>query len=263
MSGPGHKSCIYEGRVRHRRFAPVEHAFEYRLFMMYLDLDEAPALFARRWFWSAGRRALAWLSREDHLGDPARPLADCVRELVAERTGRRPAGPIRLLTHLRYFGHCFNPVSFYYCYDESGDRLETIVAEVNNTPWGEQHCYVLDDGTERGTAGLRRFELRKEMHVSPFMPMDIDYDWRFSSPADALSIHMQNLHDGDKVFDATLSLARTDITGPSLARVLLTYPLMTVKVFAAIHWQALKLWIKRVPFFVHPDKEAPAAANSK
>jgi len=186
-----------------------------------------------------------------------------VRDLVAERTGRRPTGPVRLLTHLRYFGHCFNPVSFYYCYDATGQRLETLVAEVNNTPWGEQHCYVLTDGAERGAAGLQRFELRKEMHVSPFMPMDIDYDWRFSSPADVLSIHMQNLRNGDKLFDATLALRRTEISGPSLARVLMFYPVMTIQVVAAIHWQALRLWIKRVPFFVHPDKEAPAPANSK
>jgi hypothetical protein len=257
------KSCIYEGRVRHRRFTPVEHAFDYRLFMMYLDLDEAPRVFSRRWFWSIGRRTLAWLKREDHLGDPATPLADAVRDLVAERTGRRPAGPVRLLTHLRYFGYCFNPVSFYYCYDASGERLETIVAEVNNTPWGEQHCYVLSDGDPVGDAGVRRFELAKAMHVSPFMPMDIDYDWRFSSPGDALSVHMQNLRAGAKLFDATLTLTRTEITGASLARVLVTYPLMTARVMVAIHWQALKLWLKRVPFLVHPDKEAPAAANPK
>jgi len=263
MSGPRHKSCIYAGQVRHRRLTPIEHAFDYRLFMMYLDLGEAPALFRRRWFWSVGRRTLAWLKREDHMGDPAKPLADSVRDLVMEQTGRRPAGPIRLLTHLRYFGYCFNPVSFYYCFDASGERLETIVAEVNNTPWGEQHCYVLADGNSHGAAGPRRFELRKEMHVSPFMPMDIDYDWRFTVPGDALAIHMQNLRGADKIFDATLNLARTEISGASLARVLVTYPFMTLKVMVAIHWQALKLWVKRVPFFVHPDKEAPAAANSK
>ena len=257
------KSCIYEGRVRHRRFAPVEHHFRYRLFMMYIDLDEAPALFSGRWFWAVGRRALAWLRREDHLGDPARPLGEAVRDLVEERTGRRPAGPVRLLTHLRYFGYCFNPVSFYYCFDPSGERLETVVAEVNNTPWGERHCYVLQGGRPVGETGSRRWLLRKAMHVSPFMPMDIDYDWRFSSPGDALSVHMQNLRAGAKLFDATLTLTRTEITGASLARVLVTYPLMTARVMVAIHWQALKLWLKRVPFLVHPDKEAPAAANPK
>ncbi|MGB5623869.1 MAG: DUF1365 domain-containing protein [Gammaproteobacteria bacterium] len=263
MSATKTNSCIYEGRVRHRRFTPVEHAFDYRLFMMYVDLDEAPRLFRRRWLWSVSRRALAWLKREDHLGDPQQPLADAVRDLVAERTGRRPTGPIRLLTHLRYFGYCFNPVSFYYCFDAADEQVETIVAEVNNTPWGEQHCYVLDDGVNVGDAGMRRFDLRKEMHVSPFMPMDIDYDWRFSDPLDALSVHMQNLQGSDKLFDATLALTRTEISRASLARVLLSYPLMTARVFLAIHWQALRLWLKRVPFLTHPAKEAPAAANPK
>ena len=262
MNARATKSCIYEGRVRHRRFTPVEHDFDYRLFMMYLDLDEAPGLFRQRWFWSAKRRALAWLKREDHLGDPARPLAESVRDLVAQHTGRRPTGPIRLLTHLRYFGYCFNPVSFYYCFDEQ-EQLQTIVAEVNNTPWGEQHCYVLDGGGPVGDAGMRRFALRKQMHVSPFMPMDIDYDWRFSQPLDALSVHMQNMRGADKLFDATLAMTRTEISGKSLARVLLTYPLMTARVFLAIHWQALRLWRKRVPFFTHPAKEAPAPANPK
>ncbi len=262
MNASGTKSCIYEGRVRHRRFTPVEHDFDYRLFMMYLDLEEAPRLFGRRWFWSVGRRALAWLKREDHLGDPKQPLADAVRDLVARETGRRPTGPIRLLTHLRYFGYCFNPVSFYYCFDED-ERLQTIVAEVNNTPWGEQHCYVLDGGVKVGDAGMRRFELRKQMHVSPFMPMDIDYDWRFSDPLDALSVHMQNLQGNDKIFDATLALTRTEISGANLARMLLGYPLMTARVFLAIHWQALRLWLKRVPFLTHPAKEAPAPANPK
>lgn len=263
MTAPRIKSCIFEGRVRHRRFTPVEHGFDYRLFMMYLDLDEAPGLFRRRWFWSARRRALAWLKREDHMGDPSVPLAEAVRRLVEERTGRRPAGPIRLLTHLRYFGYCFNPVSFYYCFDENDERVETVVAEVNNTPWGEQHCYVMAGGSEVGGAGMQRYELSKEMHVSPFMPMDIDYDWRFSSPAEALSVHMQNLRAGDKIFDATLTLSRTEITGRALARVLASYPLMTVKVMLAIHWEALRLWLKRVPFLVHPDKEAPVTANPK
>lgn len=256
-------SCIYEGRVKHKRSSPVEHAFEYRLFMMYLDLAELPRVFSRRWFWSADRRSLAWLKREDHMGDPARSLDDSVRDLVEKQTGRRPGGPIRLLTHLRYFGYCFNPVSFYYCFDQAGERVETIVAEVNNTPWGEQHCYVLANGAELGQSGARRYKLTKQMHVSPFMPMDIEYDWRFSAPGDALAIHMLNLHRGAAMFNVSLALDRREISGPSLARVLIVYPWMTAKVFLAIHWQALKLWLKRCPFFIHPDKEASAAATPK
>src|SRR5690606_2086501 len=137
-----------------------------------LDLDELDEVFRGRWFWSTRRRTFAWLRRSAHSGAPAIPLAEAVRDLVGSRTGRRPAGPIRLLTHLRYFGHCFNPVSFYYCYDRTGAELETIVAEVSNTPWGERHCYVLPRGQARVRGPLQEFALEKEFHVSPFLPMD-------------------------------------------------------------------------------------------
>lgn len=255
------KSCIYEGRVRHRRFSPVPHAFGYRLFMMYLDLAELPALFRGRRFWSGHRRALAWFRREDHLGDPAVTLDKAVRDLVEKRTGWRPEGAIRLLTHLRYFGYCFNPVSFYYCFDERDERVECIVAEVNNTPWGERHCYVLSEKMNLGGDTAKRYRIKKEMHVSPFMEMDVEYDWRFTAPAEALAVHMINDRQNRRLFDATLSLERTEITGRSLARVLIAHPFITLKIIASIHWQALRLWLKGVPFRTHPDKEAPATAR--
>ena len=138
-------SAIYHGWLRHRRTAPRKHAFRYLLFMIYLDLGALDRGFRGRWLWSARRTALARFDRADRLGDPALPLERSVRDLVESRSGRRPAGPIRLLTHLRYFGYCFNPVSFYYCFDVAGERIEHMVAEVNNTPWGEQHWYVLSE----------------------------------------------------------------------------------------------------------------------
>jgi hypothetical protein len=232
----------------------VEHAFRYRLFMMYLDLAELDRVFEGRWFWSAKRPALARFRREDHLGDPGRPLDVAVRDLVAEAGAPRPSGPIRLLTHLQYFGYCFNPVSFYYCFDAADERLETIVAEVNNTPWGERHCYVLDPGKDRGRHGHHRYHPAKMMHVSPFMEMDVDYDWRFNEPGERLTVHMENAREGDKVFDATLDLERVEIGGAALARVLAFYPLMTAKVIGAIHWEAFKLWLKGSPVHTHPDK---------
>jgi hypothetical protein len=255
------QSSLYRGWVRHRRLDAAQHEFRYRLCLLYLDLAELPAALDGYWLWSARRPALARWHREDHHGDALEPLDEAIRNLVEARSGQRPRGPIRLLTQPRYFGYGFNPVSFYYCYDADGVTLEAIVAEINNTPWGEQHCYVLSGAEAVGDAGIRRYALGKQMHVSPFMPMDIDYDWRFSEPGPALSVHMQNLRDGGKIFDATLALTRTEITGASLARVLVTYPWMTARVIFAIHWQALKLWLKRVPFYVHPAKEAPASAN--
>ncbi len=255
-------SAIFEGQVRHRRMRPAEHVFRYRLFMVYLDLAELDTVFEGRWLWSTKKRAIARFNREDHLGDPGRPLDDCVRDLVAEQTGRRPRGPIRLLTHLRYFGYVFNPVSFYYCFAPDGESLETIVAEVNNTPWGERHCYVLGDSEDEGRGAVRRYRPVKQMHVSPFMEMDVDYDWRFSTPVDRLSVHMECAREGGKVFDATLALERKEMTGPALARVLVTHPLETAKVIFAIHWQALRLWLKRVPVHDHPNKKAHAAQRS-
>jgi hypothetical protein len=128
-------SCLYEGTIRHRRRGPLDE-FNHRLFMVCLDLEELPGLFDGRLLWSARRPAPAWFRRSDYLGDPHTSLADEVRSLVAERTGGWPDGPIRLLTHMRYFGQCFNPVSFYYCYDTAGERVMAVVAEVTNTPWG-------------------------------------------------------------------------------------------------------------------------------
>ena len=246
------RSAIYEGRVRHRRFEPVQHQFDYRMCMLYLDLAELPEVFAGSRLFSCSRRAAAEFRREDHLGDPDVPLDVAVRDLVAGHTGQRPDGPIRLLTHPRYFGYVFNPVSFYYCFDAADTRVVAMVAEVNNTPWGERHCYVLPQAGAEAKGGPARHQPVKRMHVSPFMPMDVDYDWRFTDPAKRLGVHMANTRRGHKVFDATLDLERREITPRALRHVLSAFPLMTLKVITAIHWQALRLWIKGCPVYDHP-----------
>ena len=258
-------SAIYRGSLRHRRFAPREHAFSYPLFMVYLDLAELDTVFRGRWLWSTHRAALARFDRADHLGDPAQPLDQAVRDLVESRGGRRPQGPIRLLTHLRYFGYCFNPVSFYYCFDAADQQVECIVAEVNNTPWGERHCYLLDEPRPPISAHHHSYRSSKAMHVSPFMPMELAYDWHFNTPDQQLSSHMA-LHDtasGAKQFDATMRLQRAPVTSVQLALTLIKFPLMTLQVIVAIHWQALRLWLKRVPVHTHPEKLNALHAESR
>ena len=256
------RSALYTGYLQHRRHAPRQHEFRSGLNMLYLDLSELDTVFRGRWLWSAQRPAPVRFDRRDHLGPAHESLDESVRNLVERETGCRPQGSVCLLTHPRYFGYGFNPVSFFYCFD-ANERLDTIVAEVNNTPWGERHPYVLPRSVGRQTSAGISFEFDKQLHVSPFHPMEHRYHWRFSMPGESLRVHMAN-HDsaGDKrsVFDANLSLTRHPLDGPSMALALARHPVMTLEVIFGIHWQALRLFLKGVPFHTHPAKR-PAALH--
>lgn len=245
-------SAIYEGAVRHRRLSPRAHCFEYRMCQLYLDLDEIDRVFAHRWLWSSQRRNLAEFRRSDYLGGASVPIADAVRDVVEQRTGTRPDGPIRLLTHLRYAGYIFNPVSLYYCYAADSRTLTAIVAEITNTPWKERHAYVLPMATGLRRGNAWEWELAKTFHVSPFVGMQREYEWRFTAPGDDLRVRMDVLCGGERELEAYLNLRRRPITPRNLARVLWRFPLMTAQVIGAIHWQALKLWLKRTPVHDHP-----------
>lgn len=248
------KSCLYRGVVQHARHLPHEHRFQYQLFLAYLDLDELDKVFAGRWAWSTRYPTLAWFRRRDHLGDPQQTLAHSVRELVREKTGLVLKGPIRLLTNLRYFGYVMNPVSYFYCFDNDGNNLQAVVAEINNTPWGERHCYVIPREAEVDREGIEELEFQhnKNFHVSPFMPMEMKYHWRFTTPGNQLGVTIGLEKGGLHQFDASLKLERVPISGWNLARTLLRFPCMTATVLAAIYWQALKLWWKKTPYYAHP-----------
>jgi uncharacterized protein len=235
-------SALYEGWVHHRRHTPATHDFRYRVFMTLLDLDELPGLFDRHPMWSARRPAPMWFRRTDHFGEVDEPLADAARRLVAERTGHHPDGPVRLLTHLRCLGRVFNPVSFFYVHD--GTSLDAVIAEVTNTPWGDRHVYVVPRAAPGAALGG---VVPKQLHVSPFMPMEQAYDWRVTEPGESLRVRIATLQSGREVFAASLVLRRRELTAASMTRVLLTYPPMSLAVPARIYSQAARLALKRIP----------------
>ncbi|MCH2123602.1 MAG: DUF1365 domain-containing protein [Pirellulaceae bacterium] len=247
------QSCIYEGQVCHRRMAPVKHEFRGRIFLMYLDLSELQQVFQRHWLWSTRRVAVARFCRTDHMGEGDQPLEEVVRNFVESKGYPRPEGPIRLLTHLRYFGYVNNPVSFYYCFEKESETLSAVVAEVNNTPWGERHCYVLSP--EQFDSRDEKSVIDKEFHVSPFMPMDVQYTWGLSSPDRQIKVFIENRQKGEAFFNVNMRLERREITSANLSRALLRFPLMTWRVVAGIYWQALRLWLKGTPFHKHPGQK--------
>lgn len=253
--------------MRHRRRSPREHHFTFPLFMVYLDLAELDQVFSLTQFWSMKRAAPARFDRRDYL-DPSTPSLDsAVRQRLRSEAGIECLGPIRLLTHLKYFGYCFNPVSFYYCFDAAGEQLEAVVAEITNTPWGERRAYVLDRRCAEASGTVLRWRFAKDFHVSPFIPMAIDYDWSFDHPADNLLVHMNLRGNGtgeghDKVFDATLMLERRELTPARMRAQLVRFPLLTLQVIAHIHFEALRLWMKRVPVVPHPARVLPRTSTS-
>ncbi len=242
-------SAIYTGTIRHRRIAPATE-FSHRLALAYVDLAELPSLLGGRLL-QRGPGVLRF-RRADYLGPAALPLDVAVRDRVAELSGRRPTGPIRLLTQLRSFGLCFNPVSFYYCFEAGDDaELHSVLAEVTNTPWGERRSYLLSERAPESAVLRGRFA--KELHVSPFMAMDHVYQARATRPGKTLSVHIESHREGRLAFDATLALQRGPLTRGAVARMTARHPLATARVLALIYGHALGLKLRGARVHRHPE----------
>jgi uncharacterized protein len=255
-------AAIYGGWVRHRRFVDRPHAFRLRLFYPLLDLERLEETLAGLPLWSSSRPAPVRFVRRHFLGDPGRPLAEAVRDRITAEGLPRPAGPVRLLGQLQTWGYCFNPVVFYFCYDEADRRVEAIVAEITNTPWGERRSYVFSTAGQ-AVEGPWVFEFDKDFHVSPFLPLDLVWRWRFSAPGRGLTVHMENLRRGQCIFDATLRLKRRPLSRGQALATLLRWPAMTAVIHLGIYWQALRLWLKGATFHPHPGRRKPTEGDAR
>ena len=221
--------------------------------MAYIDISNLASVMKPSMLWNINKPAIVSYRRQDYHGDPSIGLEEAVRKTMREKTGIEFKGPIRLLTHLRYFGHCFNPVSFYYCFDKEDKNLEYILAEVTNTPWKERFAYVIDKKSKKNNIAFDT-EFKKQFHVSPFWGMDHNYKWIFSPPEEKLFVNMKNYRKGLKVFDATLNLNRTPFSKMSLLKQIFRFSFITMIVVMRIHLHAAILWFRRAPFFIHPSK---------
>jgi uncharacterized protein len=244
-------SSIFIGTLRHRRFHPRSHEFTYSLFMSFLDIDRLQELMNISPFSSYNRWNWASYHERDHFGDPGEALRKRVFTDAKQNNVELPSeGRIFLLTHLRYLGYTFNPVSFFYCYDAE-EKLRAILAEVKNT-FGETHSYWLSAINRLPGTDRLKYQFAKAFHVSPFMKMNQMYEWTFNSPSDQLINQCVTYENGERLFDSTLNMQRREWSRGQLHRTLAEYPWVTLKVIAAIHWEAVRLLWKRVPVISHP-----------
>lgn len=244
------KSSLYFGEVRHQRKSPKKHAFSYRVFMTHLFLDELGEVFQKKWFWSLDRSNLSSFFRKDYHKPEHHDLADAVRLTMSKQLGYVVKGPVSIITHLRTFGYCFNPVSFYYCWNEEKSKPHALMAEITNTPWHERYvkCFRWDKNDQDKS----KHSFEKEFHVSPFIGMNIDYDWRFLGPADKLKVDMILREHKEILFTAHLNLNNKELNSANMAWALIRFPFLTFRITFGIYWHALLLRLKGCKFYPHP-----------
>ena len=247
---------LAHGEVRHRRHLPKSHQLSYKQHMVLLDISAVPTSLCRSGWWAKLQRAGLSFVRADYMpaaaDQPHLSLQQSLRDRVEDETGTRPDGSIIMLAHLRQWGYCFNPVSFYFCHHQGA--LAAIIAEITNTPWGERHAYVLDVQQAEATAAGYRFRFSKAFHVSPYMPMDMDYCWTFTVREQHIAILMQLYREQRCVFDAAYGLRIEPWSEVALARMPWRYPLQCQRVWWGIYWHALMLKLKKIRFYPHPDR---------
>ena len=244
-------SSLYFGKVSHHRKSPKIHNLQYGIFMAHLFLDELDTVFQGRWLWSVNRSNLCSFKRKDYHRPEIDSLQEAVVETMSEQLGESINGRVSILTHLRTFGYCFNPVTFYYLWSDNLTSPIAIMAEITNTPWGERYakCFRWTDSDSKQQTEC---EFRKEFHVSPFIGMDVDYDWRFRNPQETVKVDMYLRQNNESFFSAHLLLKQKAISFKNLSIALIRFPFMTLKVTAAIYWNALLLKLKGCPFYSHP-----------
>ena len=253
---------LMQGKVHHVRLHPRKHDFSYASSMVLLDtekLESNPSsnFLNKSKFWSLNRFNLVSLYRNDYIGghkESVLTINEEVKQLIYKRTGKEFDGKVKLLSHPRQWGFVFNPVSFYFCYAASGE-LQWIISEINNTPWNERHAYLhnISEQTRKDKHDYQ-FVFDKCFHVSPFMPMDLKYEWRFFFNGDDIRIVMKLFKHNELQFTAGLNLEWQPFSSRSMYMLPVLFPLQTFLIVYRIYWNAFLLHLKKIPFYTHPDK---------
>lgn len=241
------RSAIYRGTIRHRRYGRPAHGFTYPVWHLLMDLEELEAVERVIGGFGLNRWAPAAFDDRDHMGPGAEPVRSKLESWLRRQGVEPPGGPVALYASPRVFGWVFNPISLFFCHDRE-HVLRWVVAEVSNT-FGEAACYLLPG---RG-AGVVRHEAEKTFHVSPFQPVRGSYRFRVTPPGERLTVHIDVLREGERVFDATLACSRRPLTTGALAAQIARQPFDAARTVGRIHWQALRLWLKKAPFFTKPE----------